>query len=372
MNSSKLNELHFTSQDVLYVLRYNFVIISFILACLYKWYIGVLSPIASVINIHYLIAFCLIISLDFRKFDKFKILVLITLPICVVFIRRWLVTWSIITLVYQINYYNINIRKLALIAITILCFELFIQLEAILMGIFQDETAVLIKTKRIAHDFGTGNPNRLGMMSYELCNMLYLYFGIKKQRRILFFLTALLISYFIYYFSSCRTAFIGSIIMLTIAIAYWNKLTPKILRFFIGILPIILFGINIFIANYYTELGDINEVSTGRLWYITKYLSNFSSKDWFIGTVIETDGPLDGSYLEMILKGGILLCSLFSISFYISIIRYFKEVQPFLPIVISTLIVGLSETIITMPSSSTIILWMITLYYFIKYKPTYY
>ena len=367
----KLATKHSESKTKSFVIRYNLVIISFILSCIYAWYTRVLDPINDVININYLLAFSILLSFDFKNNDRFKIILFISLPICAVMIRRWLVLWTIIALVYQIDYYKINIRRLAFISILILSCELFIQIESVLLGILKEKIVAVEKTGRMAHDLGIGNANRLGLIIFDFCNMLYLYIAVKKGHRFSFVLLTFLLGSIMFYYSSCRTAFMGILTLIFVAFAYWKNLIPHYLKFFVGLIPIIAFILHIYIFSNYSDLGDVNEASTGRLWYITNYIANFSQEDWIIGAVVESSDPLDGSYLELILKGGIFLCTIFSLTFFTSCVRCFDNIKPYLPVVISTLIAGIPETIFTAPSPSSIILWLIVLYYFIPNKPVY-
>lgn len=368
---SKLEIKHSESIKGSFIIRYYLVILSFILSCIYAWYTRVLGPLNNAININYVLAITILLSFDFKKIDKSKIFLIISLLICGILIRRWLVLWTIIALVYQIDYYKINLRRLAFISIVVLSCELLIQLESVLFGILQENVIVVEKTGRMAHDLGIGNSNRLGLIIFDWCNMLYLYMAVKKGSRFTFVLISILLSSIMFYYTSCRTAYMGIWILILVAYMYWKNLIPQSTKTIVGLFPLIVFLLHLYVFSNYSDLGDLNEASTGRLWYITKYITNFSESEWLIGGIIESDDPLDGSYLEMILKGGIVLSTLFCVTFFVSCVKCFDKIKKYLPVVISTLLAGIPETIFTTPSPSAVILWAIILYYFFPNKPVY-
>ena len=92
-------------------------------------------------------------------------------------------------------------------------------------------------------------------------------------------------------------------------------------------------------------------------------------KEWMIGAPIEDDAPLDSTYLDLITKGGILLASFFSIGFSNVIIRYYKQILPYLPFILAMAASGLTETYFTSPNGVSIIMWVFVLMPFIRQKP---
>lgn len=313
--------------DKYFHIRYDLVILSYIVACVYYWYTRVCSPINEVLNINYILAFTILLSFDYTKIDKFKIALFILLPICAVVFRRWLVIWTIFALVYQIGYYNIGLRTIGKLSIIILVIELFIQFELFLLGIVEDTPKFVVKTERYAHDLGMGNSNQFGMLIFELCCMIYLFIGINKGKRLLFTIITIIVGCIMFYFTSCRTAFYSILLLNILAFGYWLNLFSKYYKILIGILPFIFFALNVYTALFYEDMSEFNEISTGRMWYMKKYLDDFSSTDWLVGAVVESSDPLDGTYLEMLLKGGIVMTIFFSCSFFISIVKYYNEIK---------------------------------------------
>lgn len=293
------------------------------------------------------------------------------LLVCGVLIRRWLVLWTIIALVYQIDYYKIHIKELARIGLIVFIFEFFVHIELFLFNFIEDVPVYVVKTGKYAHNLGMPNSNQVGMLTLDFCVLIYLYYGICKKYKLKVTLILFSLGFVMFYFTSCRTAYYSILLIILLSFCYWNNLFFEWSKYIVCILPLFLFFTIFYAAINYSELGVINELTTGRIWLMTKYLDDFSSGDYLIGSVIETSDPLDGSYLELILKGGAILCASFSIMFLFSTLINYSKIKPYLPIIITTLIAGLSETMFSAPAPSSIILWMFTLYSVIAPKPIY-
>lgn len=130
-----------------------------------------------------------------------------------------------------------------------------------------------------------------------------------------------------------------------------------------------MFGLTFYLAFNLNDNKGLNEMASGRLWYIVKFTQDFTFNDWLIGAPRTIDEPLDSSYLEIIHTGGISLCIFLCIAYYITSIKYFNLIKPYLPIIITMLIAGLTESILLRPSDLSIIFWMLMFQGIIKYKP---
>lgn len=316
--------------------------------------------------LRYATAFCIILSIDFGKWDKFKMFLFVLLPIALI-LRRLLIVWTLLSIVYQIDQLKIPIRKLSILAISVLAIEIFLQVESILLDIIENEGKRFIKSDVIIYDLGTGNPNRASSLFFKVSLFSYILF--KDKQRYLFVITTILASILGFVVTGSRTTLACSVLLLILAFGYWRKWFKNWMRFAIASLPVIMFIVTFYLAINLEENKNLNEIASGRLWYIVKFTSEFTTKEWLIGAPRSIDEPLDSAYLEIIHTGGILLATFFCLSFILSVLKYYTQFLPYIPILIVVLVGGLTESIILRPSDISIIFWMLTLYVFIKPKP---
>lgn len=316
--------------------------------------------------LRYVIAICLIVSLDFSKWDKFKIFLLLFLVIALI-LRRLLIVWTLLCLVYQIDYFKLSLKDLTHVALILVCFELFLQTEGVLIGLLKNTAVKYIKSNSFTYDLGTGNANRCAGLFFKIIVLLYLKY--RNNNHSIFFFSSVLLGIISYKITGSRTPFICSFLIMGLAILYWKQLIPKSSKFIIAILPIVFFILTFYLAFNLNENKELNEAASGRLWYIVKLTQEFTIKDWLIGAPRTTDDPLDSAYLEIIHTGGILLALFFIIAFAKTTLVKFNEIKSFIPIILPMLLGGLTEAILLRPTEISVIFWVIMMQSFIKYKP---
>lgn len=341
-----------------------FVYIAYLLTCcmsFVSWHIDAASSL-----FRYFIAGSLLLSFNWIRWDRFKVFLIVFLLISLS-ARRLLVVWTIMAMVYQILFLKIPIRRIALIGVVIILMELFIQIEWVLLGIIQNKSTFVLKVMRPVYDLGTGNSNRIGSLFLFLTFLLYIV--LKDKRRVLFLFVSFLISYIAYFITGSRTAFYGSTILNIMVILYWYGFIKDWMRWLIALVPLICFVGTFYLAANMDSNDTVNEAASGRLYYIVKFTEEYTFREWLIGAPIEESAPLDSTYLEIITKGGIILASFFCIGFFGATVFNFKEIVSYLPFAIALLFSGLTETYFINPNSVSILLWIIVLIPFIKYKP---
>ena len=336
---------------------FSFVCIQYFLS----WHINEIDQI-----LRYIIAICLTASLDFSKWDKFKIFLLFFLVIAL-FLRRLLIVWTLLCLIYQIDYFKVSLKDLTNIALILVCFELFIQTEGVLIGFLDNNAVKYVKSDSFTYDLGTGNANRCAGLFFKVIILLYIKF--RNNHKLIFLFTSIPTALTSYIITGSRTPLICSFLIILLALLYWKQLIPISSKFIIAILPILFFILTFYLALNLNDNKEINEVASGRLWYIVKLTQEFTIKDWLIGAPRTTDDPLDSAYLEIIHTGGILLALFFIVAFAKTTLVRFKTILPFIPIILPMLIGGLTEAILLRPSEISVIFWVIMMQSFIKYKP---
>lgn len=362
-----MNSIWRHSHNDITSIKVYLVWIAYIIICIQyflSWHINEIDK-----PLRYVSALCLIISLNYSKWDKFKICLIAFGLISLIF-RRLLVVWILINLVYQIVYYRIPIKNLVIISLLLILIQIFISIDGVLIGIFKDNCVRYVKSESYTHDLGTGNANRCAELFFKA--ILFSYLTLKSSYKYLWILFAIIVSYIGYDITGSRTTLICSVLTILLAILYWMDLFKNWMKYPISLIPILLFISTFYMSTHITEFSEINELTSSRLSYIVKFTKEFTIQDWLIGAPKTLDEPLDSSCLEMIHLGGILLALFFCISFANSIIHNYNQDLSFMPVIISILFAGLTESIYSRPSDIAVFLWLVTLQSNIKYKPILY
>ena len=332
-----------------------FVYIAYAAACSMNFFSWQVATAASLFR--YIIAVFVLFSFDWFKWDKFKVFLIVFLVVSLA-ARRLLIVWTLVAMVYQIYFLRIPIKNLAKIGVIVIGIIFLYQIEALLFGLVKNDSVFSLKVSRFIYDLGTGNTNRIGALVLFFLMLLYLL--MKDNRKIM---------YFVFYFTGCRTAFYGILILNLVAVFYWNGWIRNWMKWIISLMPILFFIGTFYLAANMDDNENVNSVASGRLYFIVKFTKEYTMREWLIGAPIEDDAPLDSSYLSMITTGGISLALFFCAGFFAAIIRYFKSIGSYLPFVLALIAAGLTETYFVGPNSVSVILWIIVLMPFIKYAP---
>lgn len=339
------------------------VILSFVLCCCVRplsWHL----PVDSVVR--YVVALALLISFNWAKWDKFKIFLVVFLLMALV-VRRWLVVWTLFAMVYQIDYLKIPVKRLAIIGVTCLSIIILLHIAFVLCGIWENVGVHYEKSNKYLYDLGSGNSNRIASLVTFL--MLLLYILLKDRYRILFPIISLSLGFIFFEITGSRTSLYTILIVNVCAFAYWIGLFWNWTKYIIALLPLVLFIGTFYLAANMESNEELSESASGRLYYILKFTREFGAREWMLGTVRDGEDPLDSSYLDIIVVGGITMASFFCIGFGGSVIKYFRKIKSYLPFLFGFMAAGVSETYFSYPDCASVILWVIVLQIFIKYKP---
>lgn len=341
-----------------------FVILAYVICCFHKflgWHIEPADALGR-----YLTAFLLIISFKFGKWDKFKIFLVVFLFMALA-VRRWLVPWTLLAMVYQIDYLKIPIKKLAAIGFTTQFLIILLQIIFVLCGIWENVGIEYEKSDQILYDLGTGNANRIATRVTFM--VLCLYILMKDNYRWLFPVISLIIGFIFFQVTGSRTTLYSIIILNILAIVYWCGLFWNWTKYLIALVPLVLFFGTFYLAANMETNEELSESASGRLYYILKFTREYGTKEWMLGAVREESDPLDSSYLDIIVTGGIMMALVFCIGFGTSVIKYYKKIKSYLPFMLAFLAAGLTESYFTYPDAANVLLWVLIMQAFIKYKP---
>lgn len=177
----------------------------------------------------------------------------------------------------------------------------------------------------IRNSFGFTHPNHLGMYLFLLCcDLFVLYYKKFKIRHILFFVFSFLMCLFICDSRSGQICILGLIIL----VFFSSKIEKiKTINRIIPFLPIIFFFISLvcihFYINKYGFIFPIDELLSNRIRRAGEFLQYYGVN--IFGNYFELYGrwdiqyyltTLDNAYLHILIHYGLLIFSLFIISFY--------------------------------------------------------
>lgn len=349
--------------DRLHSVRIFFLAAAYVVACCMEfvyWHFPVAeSPL------RYLMVIFIASSFNYSEWNRFMIFLAVFLVISLL-ARRLLVIWTLMAFAYQIASLGISMRRLAVIGAWILGTLIFIQIFAYSFDAFLGYEKEYQKFGRTTYDLGIGNANR--MAALVLFFTMLLYICMKDRFRLLFVITAFLLVSAIYLVTGSRTPLAGSFVLIVVALMVWGGVSDKWITLPVALMPVLFFILTFGLASQYGSVHEINELSTGRLWFILLFTQNYTWVEWMIGAPVLIDEPLDSTYLDIICKGGICLASFFCLGFAGSVIKYFREMRMYIPFAVALLTSGLTETFFSNPNSVSVFLWAMAMRFFVARK----
>lgn len=317
----------------------------------------------------YIATICLLLSINPSKWKKTHLALSFLLIIALV-IRRYLIVWVLLTLIYQIVEYDIKIKALARAGLTIVSLILLIQIEGVLIGFFINKGIIYVKSDVPIYDLGTGNANRCGALLLDF--VLLLYVVCKNNHKMFFYITSIILTIIGFKITGSRTSFLCSMLSVSMAFFYWKGLIRSGGKYIFSVIPLIFFLGSFIAAFIFAYDESVNEKMSGRLWYIVRFTQEFSIANWAFGAPRTVDEPMDSAYLEIIHTGGIVLALYFCISFMWSSLKHFEVIKSYIPFLFPILVGGLTESIIMRPSVISIPFWILTILPYYQNKINYY
>lgn len=291
-------------------IRRLFVLLAVVLVCLQRYFKFVVDdPAFSERTINYAIFFIMLLTFNYQKANSKLILLFILLPIGF-FIRRYLPIWILLTIIYQIINLRIPVKTLAYVAfITISC-ELCIQYYLVTNNIITDVVKQTIKASGRMHTWGMGNGNNLSAFFMQVFMLLYL---IMKKRWFVYILLTIVCGYGIYMYTCSRTPYFTIIILCILVLCYHLGLFFKFTKYIIGALPVILFGITVYLSLFdaTSNTAELDTVSSGRLTIAAYFFSHMTPLAILIGMDRPENMALDSAYIDMFMQGGLFISHYF-------------------------------------------------------------
>ena len=218
------------------------------------------------------------------------------------------------------------------------------------------------------NSFGFSHPNKLGLYLMMVC--LDLYYIYRNKNMIFPLIISLLISLFIYLFVDSRTSIV---IILIIPVLIFitrrnyklldNKLVEFVLKNMFLIITFITIILSLKVNSNIKFISNLNELLSYRL-TLNNYFLNIYDINLF-GNYVKTDGIyiLDSSYINILLRFGIILFIFIYYCFNKSIKIMYKEKNYCLIIIFLVLFIyGFSESFLYKISANAFLLYFSNIY----------
>ena len=243
--------------------------------------------------------------------------------------------------------------------------SLIIQLLALCLFFFLHGVGMLqshtyYSPKGAAQDFGMSNPSSIGFFVYIILVNLYLCY--MRKSKIIIPIVILFVSYVVYEYCLARSVLIGGIVLVLFHIGISLKIIRPFMKYVIGILPLLLYGILLYIILNLSDYLWLDNIVTQRFSIPESILRGMSPIHFFVGTEIPSGQPMDSSFMMILFNGGILLVIFFIIQFYHAIVKFYNQLYDYFPVIFSILICGLIENFFSAVRVLSVIFWILILY----------
>lgn len=250
------------------------------------------------------------------------------------------------------SYSFLSVKKIAK-------YNLMVQLIFFSFNLFLLESGIIDENvstdyKKGTTDLGYGNINTFSAYIYFILLSLYLYFYKFK----IIYPIIFIISYIVYSLSGGRTYFVAEILLLITSCNMFLK--HSISKYTLLVLPVaIVFLIIYFIYDFSLGNVAIDILLSGRLRYTFNLFSSMSLKELLFGCIQDDELVIDIAFVKMIVIGGVTSLLYFLFIYYKSY-NQLSIKQQYIPIIISLLLAGISESVFSHISfSGGLFIWFI-------------
>ena len=242
-----------------------------------------------------------------------------------------------------------SIRELATIN---LCMQTVLFLTTCLMlisGTIHSEMFMqTLMDQRERWDFGYGNPNTFALFIYSIAVNFYILF-IRHYPK-LTVLSILILALSVYAYTKSRTFLVAMLILILVTWILKNKSLQKNIlthRWPLYLIPgcfmwcILAFSLGI------DQYRLLDFIFSGRLQLYNAFLGGIDKTAYLIGTPLVNENTIDSSYLHILFEGGALAFIIFYLLYIVTIRRMNTQNVFILPVLLSFLAFGLSESLFT-------------------------
>lgn len=228
-----------------------------------------------------------------------------------------------------------------------LCSTFFLVLNFILLYCgYIDETFydLSYKGQGVISDFGYGNTNTFAVYVYMILISYYLA-GFK--RNILSAMFFLIISYVVFFITRSRTIFIAEVFFVFLCVLQ-NKKCGRLIynKYILYLIPLLVLGFIVF-SIFFTKIDPtIDYIFSFRFSRASNILAQMNLYNYFIGyPQLLNEEMIDIAYCFLLFAGGIIAV-VYLVYWYILFVRKINIYSYFLPVVLSYILLGMSEATI--------------------------
>lgn len=355
------NNCHFKNQ---YLSKLAFILTSILVIILiYCKYVSImlLKEDSIILDITlYLSAFIAIFT---RRYYDWKILLILgSFAILSILNPAAKNIFLILLTVYILSPFSIiQISKINLI---LELFVIFLVIILLSVGVLHNKLFALgdISDPRIARwDMGFGNPNVFALFIYAI--LINCYIVTQKKFYTYYLVGSAIISFIVFHYTGSRSFLIGMILIWIISLSLKIKIIRNLTYKYKSLLyplSLIFIFITIYCSINVSEFEILNLILTGRLRLYHNLLEECSSLSYIIGNASVMDELIDSAYIHLLLEGGVLAVLIFSFLWVIFIKNLRNSTIYILPVFISVLLYGLTESVFTaILNYGIIIIWSI-------------
>lgn len=326
---------------------------AYLILCLRGYFSGIMDDTLIITLFLNLVIVC---AIDFKHIYK-DFFTFATLSLLTIYNRDVLALIDILALIYVLR--NTSIRFLIRVNAIILLIYFCVWGMLMATGTLPDK--IMVMPKGIAHCYGYENSNQLGMLGFQIISALFLLS--KGKWKILVFISIPLINELFFSWSISRTPWIGGYVMMLIMFLSAIKLIPSSMRYFVALLPLIIFGCLIYFAKNLLMYPDLDTIFTTRFSNYAKLLTIMSPINWIVGFPMGQNIIIDSSYFMILCSGGIGCVILFWWNYVKAIIIRWNFLYPYIPFIIAMLANGVGENSFSSASGLSLIFWFLIFNY---------
>ena len=341
--ASQITSRHSTSFQPLFA-RFAYLIL-----CFRGYFSGIMD---DTLVITLFLNFIIVCAIDFKHIYK-DFFIFATLSLLTVYNRDILALIDILAIIYVLRNASISffIRTNAIILFIYFC----IWGMLVATGMLHDK--IMVMPKGIAHCYGYENSNQLGMLGFQIISAIFLLS--KKKWKILVFISIPLTNELFFSWSIARTPWIGGYVMMLIMFLSAVKLLPSFMKYFVAILPLIIFGCLIYFAKHLSMYPELDIIFTTRFSNYARLLTAMSPINWIIGFPMGQNIIIDSSYFMILCSGGIGCVILFWGAYFKAILTRWNFLYPYLPFIIAMLANGVGENSFSSANGLSLIFWFL-------------
>lgn len=197
-----------------------------------------------------------------------------------------------------------------------------------------------------AGDLGMQNPNSAGQLFFMLSAVFCIVYNDlpKFKKRLILCLILFYINYLAYNYTYCRTAFIGSCILLIVYLLHpIIKRFTRINKVAFSLFPFLTSMVAFYITLHYYDYLYLDEILTHRFSEPGKLIANMGLIQWLVGT--PSPGGVDTSYMIIFFSGGIVVFIYLFYKIMTSIWMNYKLILELEPVIVAMLFYGITENI---------------------------